>query len=115
MFLLYVYLLFASVFSGHINSTCPKQARISARVCFKPSARNSNFDNSICHRNLITITDVGFVHGLAVDPGVGKLYFSTHHEGKIEVANLNGSGRETIVSHEASRIVIGVALDLTDG
>ena len=64
---------------------------------------------------MITITDVGLVQGLAVDPGAGKLYFSMYFEGKIEVANLNGSGRETFISHATSSEAIGIALDLTNG
>ena len=67
------------------------------------------------HRNIITITDVGIVLGLAVDPGAGKLYFSVYYEGKIEVANLNGRGKETLISHAASSSPMGIALDLTDG
>ena len=69
----------------------------------------------IFHSQLITIADVGLVEGLAVDPGAGKLYFSIYHEGKIEVVNLNGSGRQTFLSHAASSVAIGIALDLTDG
>ena len=69
----------------------------------------------IFHSQLITIADVGLVLGLAVDPGAGKLYFSIYYEGKIEVVNLNGSGRQTFLSHAASSQAIGIALDLTDG
>ena len=64
---------------------------------------------------MTTISDVGLVQGLAVDPGAGKLYFSMYHEGKIEVANLDGSGRETFISHGFSSQPIGIALDLTAG
>ena len=69
----------------------------------------------IFYRHLITLTDVGLVQGLAVYPGAGKLYFSIFHEGKVEVANLNGSGRETFISRSASSEAMGIALDLTDG
>ena len=69
----------------------------------------------ISHRHLITFTDVGLVEGLAVDPGAGKLYFSMFCEGKVEVVNLNGSGRETFISHAATSHTKGIALDLTAG
>ena len=53
--------------------------------------------------------------GLAVDPGAGKLYFSIHHGGKIEVANLDGSGRETFISYAATSLPGAIAIDLTEG
>ena len=55
------------------------------------------------------------MQGIAVDPGAGKLYFSIFHDGKVEVANLNGSGRETFISHSDSSEAVGLALYLTDG
>ena len=58
---------------------------------------------------------MGLVHGLAVDPDAGKLYFSRHNEGTIEVANLNGSGRGTFIVQGAPSKTIGIALDLTNG
>ena len=66
------------------------------------------------HRHLITITGVGRVQGLAVDPGEGKLYFSNDN-GNIEVANINGSEEKTFISHPASTEPMAVAVDLTAG
>ena len=83
----------------------------------KLSESNCNFLN-ICYYHvyiIITITDVGHVLGLAVDPGAGKLYFSRYDDSKVEVANLNGSGRETFISHAAPSKAAGIALDLTEG
>ena len=70
---------------------------------------------SFFNRQLITITDVGPVLGLAVDPGAGKLYISMLSKGKVEVANLNGTGRETFISLSAPSQPWGLTLDLTNG
>ena len=62
-----------------------------------------------------TLAGTGIVLALAVDPGAGKLYFSVYDGGKIEVANLDGSGRETFLSYAASSKGVEIALDLTEG
>ena len=72
-----------------------------------------NFNNN--YVSFSFFTDVGYAPALAVDPGAGKLYFSIYHDGKIDVANLDGSGRETFVDHGTSSEAVGLALDLTDG
>ena len=63
----------------------------------------------------VTIAGTGIVLGVAVDPGAGKFYFSVIDEGKIEVANLDGSGRETFISYAAHTAPAEIALDLAEG
>ena len=84
-------------------------------IYFQTDEGNSNINNIIFHRHLFTITDVGLVLGIAVDPDAGKLYFSRYDDSKVEVASLNGSGRQTFISYDAPSKAVGLALDLKDG
>ncbi len=52
--------------------------------------------------------------GLALDPGAGKMYWTDPGTGKIQRANLDGSGVEDLVTSGLSGPA-GLALDLGVG